>query len=53
VGLSALWRALLLTPPFMLSAWLGARLFRQSSETLYRRIALVFLLGVGFYGLLR
>jgi uncharacterized membrane protein YfcA len=53
VGLSALWRALLLAPPSMLSAWLGARLFRQSSERLYRRIALVFLLGVGFYGLLR
>jgi uncharacterized membrane protein YfcA len=53
VGLSALWRAVLLTPPFKLSAWLGARLFRQSSETLYRRIALIFLLGVGFYGLLR
>ena len=53
VGMSALWRAVVLAPPFMLSAWLGARLFRQSSEKLYRRIALVFLLGVGFYGLLR
>jgi uncharacterized membrane protein YfcA len=53
VGLTALWRALALTPPFMLATWLGARLFRASSEKLYRRIALVFLLGVGFYGLLR
>lgn len=53
VGASAFWRAALLTPPFMLAAWLGARLFRQSSERLYRRVALAFLLGVGLFGLLR
>ena len=53
VGFSALWRALILTPPFMLAAWLGARLFRQSSEKIYRRTALAFLLGVGLFGLLR
>lgn len=53
VGVSAFWRALALTPPFMLAAWFGARLFRQSSERLYRRVALGFLLAVGLYGLLR
>lgn len=53
VGASAFWRAVLLAPPFMLAAWLGARLFRKSSERLYRRIALAFLLGVGAFGLLR
>lgn len=53
VGADAFWRAALLTPPFLLAAWAGARLFRQSSEKLYRRAALAFLLGVGLYGLLR
>lgn len=49
----ALLRALLLLPPFMLAAWVGSRLFRKSSEQLYRRIALGLLVCVGLYGLLR
>lgn len=49
----AVWRAAMLTPGFMLTTWIGGRLFRQSSEPLYRRVALVFLLGVGVFGLLR
>ncbi len=49
----AVWRAAMLTPGFMLTTWIGGRLFRQSSENLYRRVALVFLLGVGVFGLLR
>ena len=49
----AVWRAAMLTPGFMLTTWIGGRLFRQSSENLYRRVALVFLLGVGIFGLLR
>jgi uncharacterized protein len=53
VGADAVWRAALLTPPFLLAAWAGQRMFRQSSEKLYRRAALAFLLGVGLYGLLR
>ena len=44
--------AALLLPGFMLSAWIGSRLFRKSSEALYRRIALVILLCAGLYGLL-
>ena len=39
--------------PFMVGAWIGSRLFRQSSELLYRRIALGLLLCAGLYGLFR
>lgn len=46
-------RAALLAPPFLLAAWFGSRLFRQSSEKHYRRIALLFLFVVAAYGLLR
>ncbi len=46
-------RAAMLTPPYLLAAWLGSRLFRQSSEKLYRRIALTFLFLVAAYGMLR
>lgn len=46
-------RAALLSPPYLLAAWLGSRLFRHSSEQLYRRVALLFLSVVAAYGLLR
>jgi len=39
--------------PFMAGAWIGSRLFRKSSEGLYRRVALGLLLFAGLYGLLR
>ncbi len=42
-----------LIPVFMFSAWIGSRLFRQSSEALYRRVALAILFAAGVYGLLR
>ena len=42
-----------LLPGFILSVWVGSRLFRKSSEKLYRRIALGMLLCAGIYGLLR
>ena len=45
--------AAILLPVFIAGAWIGARLFRQSSETLYRRVALGLLFCVGLYGLLR
>ncbi len=45
--------AAILLPVFMTGAWAGSRLFRQSSETLYRRVALGLLFCVGMYGLLR
>ena len=47
------WRATMLLPVFMLAAWIGSRLFRQSGEALYRRVALAFLFAVGLYGLVR
>ena len=46
-------RAALLSPPYLFAAWLGVRLFHQASEILYRRIALCFLFAVAAYGLLR
>ena len=49
----ALLTAVALLPVFMAGAWVGSRLFRRSSEALYRRVALGLLLCVGLYGLLR
>ena len=49
----ALVTAAVLLPVFMTGAFAGSRLFRRSSETLYRRVALGLLLCVGLYGLLR
>ena len=50
---SAVWTAVLLLPVFMAGAFVGSRLFRKSSEVLYRRVALGLLFVVGCYGLLR
>ena len=44
---TTLWRAGLLTPVFLLSAWAGTTMFDRSSEATFRRIALFFLLAVG------
>lgn len=41
----------MLLPLFIGAAWLGSRLFRKSSEALYRRVALCILLCAGLYGL--
>jgi uncharacterized membrane protein YfcA len=49
----AVWQGVTLVPPFMLTAWLGSRLFRRSGESLYRWTSLVLLLIAGAYGLLR
>ena len=49
----ALLAAAVLLPVFMGGAWVGSRLFRRSSEALYRRVALGLLFCVGMYGLLR
>ena len=45
--------AAILLPVFMVGAHVGSRLFRKSSEALYRRAALGLLFCVGCYGLLR
>lgn len=46
-------RAGLLLPVFLLTAYIGSKLFRKSSEILYRRITLGLLICVGIYGLIR
>ena len=53
VTISAVFRASLLLPVFMLSAWVGGRYFQKSSERLYRRVALGLLFGVAVFGILR
>lgn len=45
-------RVALLTPLFWAASYAGQRMFRQSSEKLYRRIAFLFLAAIGLYGLL-
>ena len=52
IGQGALVKTGLLLPVFMLSAWVGSRLFRQANEGLYRRIAFAILFCAGLYGLL-
>jgi len=46
-------RAMALCPLYLCGAWIGSRLFRASSETLYRRVALAFLGAVALYGIFR
>lgn len=41
VNVETLWRVAVLTPFFLGMAWVGARLFKKSSDKLYHRIALV------------
>ena len=53
IAWQALRTTLILLPVFMLAAWVGSRLFRQSSEALYRRVALGLLICAGLYGVLR
>jgi len=50
---SSIWHAALLLPGFAGAAWLGARLFRKSSEALYRNLALGLLVCIGVFGLIR
>ena len=53
IAWQALKVTLILLPVFMLAAWVGSRPFRQSSEALYRRVALGLLVCAGLYGVLR
>jgi len=50
---AAVLSALMLLPLFMLSAWMGARYFKNSSEKTYRGVAFALLFGVAVYGILR
>ena len=49
----AFYRAFLLLPVFMMSAWVGARYFQKSSERLYRRVALCLLIIVAILVIIR
>jgi uncharacterized membrane protein YfcA len=53
VGVDALWRALVLFPVMMLGVAIGSRAFRFADPRLYRKVALILLLGVGLFGLFR
>jgi len=53
LGLGTVKTAAILLPVFMIGAWVGSRLFRRSSEALYRRVALMVLIGIGILGLIR
>lgn len=53
ISWEAVLRAAALLLPFLAAVWVGSRLFRKSSERLYRRVALGLLLCIGLYGLLR
>ena len=53
IGRSAVWTAAMLLPLFMAGAFVGSRLFRKSSEALYRRVALGLVFCVGCFGLVR
>ncbi|MGH1477722.1 MAG: sulfite exporter TauE/SafE family protein [Geminicoccales bacterium] len=53
IGWEPVQLAVILLIPFMIAAWIGSKLFRKSSELLYRRIALSLLLFAGLYGLFR
>lgn len=47
------WTGLILLPPFMVSIWIGARMFKKSNEAQYRRVALGVLVLAGLYGMMR
>ena len=51
ISLKVLGLVCALLPGFLLATWAGARLFRQSNELLYRRVALGILLLAGLYGM--
>ena len=53
LSFTAIKTAAIMLPVFMIGAWIGGRLFRQSSEALYRRVALLILMAIGIFGILR
>ena len=53
ISMEAAERSLVFLGPFLVAVWVGGKLFRKSSEEIYRRIALGLLLCVGAYGVFR
>jgi len=51
VEAGTLWKWAVLSPAFVLGGYVGTRQFNQASETLYRRIALWFLMAVALFTL--
>jgi uncharacterized protein len=49
--METVWRTLALWPVQVVSLWLGSWLFRHANDALYRRLALLLLLGVALFGL--
>ena len=47
ITVKTFWIAAPMLPTIMLGTWIGEKMFGKASETLYRRIALVFLLVIG------
>ena len=47
------WRAVVLTPPVVVGAWIGTRLFIGSSEYLFRRVALVCIAAAGLIAVVK
>ncbi len=43
----------MMIPVFLMTTWIGSKLFRQSSEQMYRRVALGILFLAGLYGMIR
>ncbi|KAA3632757.1 MAG: sulfite exporter TauE/SafE family protein [Proteobacteria bacterium] len=52
IGSAPIGKVAVVAPVFMIFVWIGSRLFRQSNEAAYRRVAFALLLFAGFYGLL-
>jgi uncharacterized membrane protein YfcA len=52
LALPAVVRAIVIAPGYLVTTWIGSRLFRQSDEKLYRRATIALLLTIGIYGLL-
>jgi uncharacterized membrane protein YfcA len=50
ISRGSLQHAAMLLPAFMATAWIGSRLFRKSSEAMYRRVTLGLLCVAGLYG---
>ena len=51
ISLRTIWIALPMLPTLVLGTWIGEKMFGKASETLYRNVALVFLLAIGFFTL--
>ena len=53
ISARTLWAAAALLPVFMLTTWIGSRLFSKSNENIYRRVALMILLLAGLYAMFK